>query len=82
MSNDEDSRDAAMAAFQEVHGHVGELVARLEARIAVPLIFARLRGLALDGEPAYRPSAVSRALSCLPACLPVTFEPATNEIVG
>lgn len=61
-----------------IHHCLGAPLARLEARIAVPLIFARLRGLALDGEPAYRPSTVSRALSSLP----VTFEPATNEIVG
>ncbi|MFE0695477.1 cytochrome P450 [Streptomyces sp. NPDC058869] len=52
-----------------IHHCLGAPLARLEARIAVPLVFARLRELALDGEPSYRPSTVSRALSSLP----VTF---------
>ncbi|AKH81527.1 hypothetical protein AA958_04210 [Streptomyces sp. CNQ-509] len=52
-----------------IHHCLGAPLARLEARIAVPLVFAKLPGLALDGEPSYRPSTVSRALSSLP----VTF---------
>ncbi|MDH6623077.1 cytochrome P450 [Streptomyces sp. LBL] len=52
-----------------IHHCLGAPLARLEARIAVPLVFAKLPGLSLDGEPAYRPSTVSRALSSLP----VTF---------
>ncbi|MFJ4870083.1 cytochrome P450 [Streptomyces sp. NPDC088757] len=52
-----------------VHHCLGAPLARLEARVAVPLVFARLPELALDGEPSYRPSTVSRALSSLP----VTF---------
>ncbi|MEU3659161.1 cytochrome P450 [Streptomyces sp. NPDC032940] len=52
-----------------IHHCLGAPLARLEARIAVPLVFARLPELALDGAPSYRPSTVSRALSCLP----VTF---------
>lgn len=53
-----------------IHHCLGAPLARLEARVAVPLVFAALPGLALDGEPSYRPSTVSRALSSLP----VTFE--------
>lgn len=52
-----------------IHHCMGAPLARLEARIAVPLVFEKLVDLALDGEPAYRPSTVSRALSSLP----VTF---------
>ncbi|MEU5366925.1 cytochrome P450 [Streptomyces sp. NPDC005925] len=52
-----------------IHHCLGAPLARLEARIAVPLIFEKLPDLALAGEPAYRPSTVSRALSSLP----VTF---------
>ncbi|GHJ41941.1 cytochrome P450 [Streptomyces sp. TS71-3] len=52
-----------------IHHCLGAPLARLEARVAVPLVFAKLPGLALDGEPSYRPSTVSRALSSLP----VTF---------
>lgn len=54
-----------------IHHCLGAPLARLEARIAVPLVFEKLTGLALDGEPAYRASTVSRALSHLP----VTFGP-------
>jgi len=61
-----------------IHHCLGAPLARLEARIAVPLVFAKLPDLALDGEPSYRPSTVSRALSSLP----VTFGPATPENVG
>ena len=49
-----------------IHHCLGAPLARLEARIAVPLVFAKLPGLALAGEPLYRPSTVSRALSSLP----------------
>lgn len=38
-------------------------LARLEARAAVPPVVAKLPEPALDGEPSYRPSTVSRALS-------------------
>jgi cytochrome P450 len=63
--------DRAHLAFGHgIHHCLGAPLARLEARIAVPLIFAKLPGLTLDGEPSYRPSTVSRALSSLP----VTFE--------
>ncbi|WP_433498941.1 cytochrome P450 family protein [Sphaerimonospora sp. CA-214678] len=58
-----------------IHHCLGAPLARLEARIAVPLVFAKLTGLALDGEPAYRPSTVSRALSALP----VTFTAQPHE---
>jgi cytochrome P450 len=61
-----------------IHHCLGAPLARLEARIAVPLIFAKLPDRALAGEPSYRPSTVSRALSSLP----VTFGPATLENVG
>ncbi|MER5802125.1 cytochrome P450 family protein [Streptomyces mirabilis] len=52
-----------------IHHCLGAPLARLDARVAVPLVFAKLPELALDGEPSYRPSTVSRALSSLP----VTF---------
>ncbi len=58
------------AAVEAAHAFGrGAPLARLEARIAAPLGFAKLPGLALDGEPSYRPSTVSRA----PSSLPVTF---------
>ncbi|MFF7367753.1 cytochrome P450 family protein [Streptomyces tricolor] len=60
---------AHLAFGHGIHHCLGAPLARLEARIAVPLVFAKLPGLALAGEPAYRPSTVSRALSSLP----VTF---------
>jgi cytochrome P450 len=60
---------AHLAFGHGIHHCLGAPLARLEARIAVPLVFARLPALALAGEPAYRPSTVSRALSSLP----VTF---------
>ncbi|HET9381758.1 MAG TPA: cytochrome P450 [Streptomyces sp.] len=52
-----------------IHHCLGATLARLEARIAVPLVFEKLPDLALAAEPSYRPSTVSRALSSLP----VTF---------
>ncbi|OON82597.1 cytochrome P450 family protein [Streptomyces tsukubensis] len=55
-----------MAFGHGIHHCLGAPLARLEARTAVPLIFEKLSGLRLDGEPAYRPSTVSRALSSLP----------------
>ncbi|MFI2757525.1 cytochrome P450 [Streptomyces echinatus] len=61
---------AHLAFGHGIHHCLGAPLARLEARIAVPLVFARLPGLALAGEPAYRSSTVSRALSSLP----VSFE--------
>ncbi|WP_225834413.1 cytochrome P450 [Streptomyces sp. NK08204] len=54
----------------DVVEEVGARLGRLEARIALPLVFAKLSGPALDGGPVYRPSTVSRG----PAPLPVTFE--------
>jgi cytochrome P450 len=60
---------AHLAFGHGIHHCLGAPLARLEARIAVPLVFAKLPGLALAGEPAYRSSTVSRALSSLP----VTF---------
>ncbi|MFI0810097.1 cytochrome P450 [Streptomyces echinatus] len=61
---------AHLAFGHGIHHCLGAPLARLEARIAVPLVFERLPGLALAGEPAYRSSTVSRALSSLP----VSFE--------
>ncbi|MER5769819.1 cytochrome P450 [Streptomyces sp. NPDC001985] len=61
-----------------IHHCVGAPLARLEARIAVPLVFASLPGLRLDGEPVYRPSTVSRAL----AALPVAFGDGAGPVTG
>lgn len=49
-----------------IHHCLGAPLARLEARTAVPMVFDRLPGLRVTGEPAYRPSTVSRALASLP----------------
>jgi cytochrome P450 len=49
-----------------IHRCIGAELARMEARLALPLLFERLSGLRLAGAPSYRSSTISRALTHLP----------------
>ena len=57
---------------EQVAGWVGAPLARMEARIAIPALLARLPGLELGpGQPVRRDTVTLRGLTSLP----VTFQP-------
>lgn len=65
--------ETTSALVKRFGAHTDEMMAELTAYrpAALPMVFERLAGLRVVGEPVYRPSTVSRALSSLPVAFDV-----------
>jgi cytochrome P450 len=55
-----------------IHHCLGAALARMETRTTLPMIFEQLPGIRIAGDPVYRPSTVSRAMSSLPVAFDTT----------